>query len=122
MIKEIDNQIEQEKTEESKELPEETSTRDSSEVELVSVEEGKVGRDGEVEPGEGEVEGSEAVQFGDGVSEFGALVEMGASAAQELLGEEAAGLERERTRQTRAAAAVSNTMYKEAQVYVVKQY
>ncbi len=54
------------------------------------------------------------------VEEFAALVEEGVGAAQEKLREDVLRLDRQRTQQSRAATAVSNTMYKEAQVTIKK--
>lgn len=55
------------------------------------------------------------------LEEFGALVDGGVGPAQEQLREEVVRLERERTQQSRAATAVSNVMYKEAQVMVARR-
>ena len=53
-----------------------------------------------------------------GEEDVEALLSVSPSEAQEQLGREVEKLERERTQQNRAAASVSNQMYKEAQVQV----
>ena len=61
----------------------------------------------------GEEEREEAWSGGE---ELEGLVSMEPGAAQQLLVQEAQELDKERSRQNRAAAAVSNQMYKDAQV------
>ena len=92
---------------------------DESVTEFVMVEAGDEGTVDQQQTAFGEDEHPPEKGVWSGGEELDALVSMEAGAAQERLVKEAELLERERTRQSRAAAAVSNQMYKDAQVRII---